>query len=53
MGEHKDDEKDLDHTAPIASISFGAQRDFILRHQSVRGKQKTSNIPTGTRLGLG
>ncbi len=33
MGEHKDDEKELDPQAPIASLSFGQARDFVLRHQ--------------------
>ncbi|XP_042863600.1 DNA oxidative demethylase ALKBH2-like isoform X2 [Penaeus japonicus] len=36
MGEHKDDEKDLDHNTPIASISLGQPRDFYFRHQDAR-----------------
>ena len=28
MGEHKDDEKELDANVPIASLSFGQERDF-------------------------
>ena len=31
MGWHADDEPELDPTAPIASLSFGARRDFRLR----------------------
>ena len=31
MGWHADDEPELDPTAPIASLSFGAPRDFRLR----------------------
>jgi len=40
MGEHQDDEKDLDLTAPIASLSFGRARDFVFRHESVKLKKK-------------
>ncbi|XP_063608860.1 DNA oxidative demethylase ALKBH2-like [Penaeus indicus] len=36
MGEHKDDEKDLDHNTPIASLSLGQSRDFYFRHQDAR-----------------
>jgi alpha-ketoglutarate-dependent dioxygenase alkB family protein 2 len=32
VGFHRDAEKDLDPTAPIASISFGASRDFVLKN---------------------
>ena len=39
MGEHKDDEKDLDAHAPIASLSLGQPRDFYFKHQDCRGKQ--------------
>ena len=35
MGEHKDDEKELDPDVPIASLSLGQERDFILRHQDL------------------
>lgn len=41
MGEHRDDEKDLDHTYPIASVSLGQHRDFTFRHKDSRGKGKT------------
>lgn len=33
MGWHSDDEKELDSKAPIASISFGANRKFSFRHK--------------------
>ena len=33
MGDHKDDEKELDPNTPIASLTFGAERDFIFKHQ--------------------
>lgn len=38
MGEHRDDEKELDPLCPIASVSLGAARDFIFRHRDARGK---------------
>lgn len=41
MGEHRDDESDLERTAPIASVSFGQKRDFVFRHKDARGKKKT------------
>ena len=37
IGEHRDSERDLEPTAPIASLSFGQLRDFVLRHQNSRG----------------
>ena len=33
MGWHSDDEKELDATSPIASISLGARRKFAFRHK--------------------
>ncbi len=33
MGWHSDDEKELDPTTPIASVSLGAQRKFAFRHK--------------------
>lgn len=47
IGEHRDDEKDLDRTAPIASLSLGQARDFVFRHIDARrsGDQKR-NIPS-------
>ncbi|XP_072520534.1 DNA oxidative demethylase ALKBH2 isoform X2 [Salminus brasiliensis] len=37
IGEHRDDERELDPTCPIASVSVGAARDFIFRHKDARG----------------
>ena len=34
MGWHSDDEKELDASSPIASISLGATRKFALRHKT-------------------
>lgn len=39
MGEHQDDERDLELSAPIASLSLGRSRDFVFRHASVKRKQ--------------
>lgn len=33
MGWHSDDEKELDSSVPIASLSLGAQRKFAFRHK--------------------
>ncbi|KAM8865293.1 DNA oxidative demethylase ALKBH2 [Synchiropus picturatus] len=44
MGEHRDDEKELDPLCPIASVSFGAARDFIFRHRDARGKHSCRQI---------
>lgn len=51
MGEHRDNEPELDPTAPIASISFGQERTFVLKHRDARkpGKDKKP-IPPGKRL---
>ena len=38
IGEHKDDEKELDPDVPIASLSLGQEREFILRHQDLLKK---------------
>jgi len=51
MGEHKDDEEELEIRSPIASLSLGQERDFVFRHQDARGaaakktfKQPPSNV---------
>ncbi|XP_054290214.1 DNA oxidative demethylase ALKBH2-like [Macrosteles quadrilineatus] len=47
MGYHRDDEADLDQTAPIASISLGQTRDFVFQHADARrvGSAKR-DVPT-------
>lgn len=45
MGFHKDDEKELDPTVPIASLSLGAARDFVFKHQNSK-----EGIPNETIL---
>lgn len=44
MGEHRDDEKELDPRCPIASVSLGATRDFVFKHRDSRGKQSRRQI---------
>ncbi|CAL4059704.1 unnamed protein product, partial [Meganyctiphanes norvegica] len=36
MGEHKDDERELDPNTPIASVSLGQPRSFYFKHQDTR-----------------
>ncbi|XP_063921945.1 DNA oxidative demethylase ALKBH2-like [Zophobas morio] len=38
IGEHKDNEAELDKNTPIASLSLGQQRVFVLKHQDTRKK---------------
>lgn len=46
IGEHRDNEVDLDRNACIASVSLGQQRTFVLKHADVRKKgTKKRNIP--------
>uniref|UniRef100_A0A8C0FMQ1 DNA oxidative demethylase ALKBH2 n=1 Tax=Bubo bubo TaxID=30461 RepID=A0A8C0FMQ1_BUBBB len=42
--EHRDDERELVPRSPIASVSFGACRDFVFRHCDSRGKNATRHI---------
>jgi alkylated DNA repair dioxygenase AlkB len=53
MGEHRDDEKELDQKSGIASVSLGQVRDFVLRHSDARGKKKRSIPPVKIPLGHG
>ena len=46
MGEHKDDERELDTNTPIASLSLGQERNFYFRHQDSRPPKKL-NIEKG------
>ncbi|CAH2074720.1 unnamed protein product, partial [Iphiclides podalirius] len=36
MGEHRDNEPDLDPRFPIASVSLGQERPFVLKHRDSR-----------------
>ncbi|XP_066934830.1 DNA oxidative demethylase ALKBH2-like [Clytia hemisphaerica] len=45
MGEHQDNEKDLDNNAPIASLSLGQNREFVFRHKDLKnGTVKDSTL---------
>nr|XP_010597211.2 DNA oxidative demethylase ALKBH2 isoform X2 [Loxodonta africana] len=44
IGEHRDDERELDPRIPIASVSFGACRDFFFRHKDSRGKRPSQRV---------
>lgn len=44
MGEHRDDERELVPRSPIASVSFGACRDFVFRHGASRGKAASCHL---------
>ncbi|KAM5312202.1 DNA oxidative demethylase ALKBH2 isoform 1-T2 [Glossophaga mutica] len=44
IGEHRDDERELAPGSPIASVSFGACRDFFFRHKDSRGKNPTQSV---------
>uniref|UniRef100_A0AAF7A4B6 DNA oxidative demethylase ALKBH2 n=1 Tax=Bos taurus TaxID=9913 RepID=A0AAF7A4B6_BOVIN len=44
IGEHRDDERELALGSPIASVSFGACRDFVFRHKDSRGKHPSRRL---------
>ncbi|KAM6166208.1 DNA oxidative demethylase ALKBH2 isoform 1-T2 [Erethizon dorsatum] len=44
IGEHRDDERELAPGSPIASVSFGACRDFFFRHKDSRGKNPCRRV---------
>ncbi|XP_061842360.1 DNA oxidative demethylase ALKBH2 [Nerophis lumbriciformis] len=44
MGEHRDDERELDPRCPIASVSLGAAREFVFRHRDARGKESRRRV---------
>lgn len=51
MGDHKDDEKELVMDAPIASLSLGAEREFVFKHGE-RRYNKVENVKLNLRAGL-
>ncbi|XP_065122881.2 DNA oxidative demethylase ALKBH2 isoform X1 [Paramisgurnus dabryanus] len=54
IGEHRDDERELDPACPIASVSLGAARDFIFRHKDARtGPAKHQIEPVKLELAHG
>lgn len=45
MGEHRDDEPEIDQKTPIASLSFGAPRVFVFKHRDCRRKENKRKVP--------
>ncbi|KAL2091772.1 hypothetical protein ACEWY4_011570 [Coilia grayii] len=52
IGEHRDDERELDPACPIASVSLGAPRDFLFRHRRSRGGASGKDGPPPVKLEL-
>ena len=50
MGWHADDEREIDQTQPIASLSLGATRDFCLRHRQDPIHRETLALTDGDLL---
>ena len=51
MGDHKDDEKELDKDVAIASLTIGAERDFVFKHED-RKSNKIENVKMVLRDGM-
>lgn len=49
MGWHSDDEKQLKHEAAIASVSFGAERNFSFKHKKTKA-MKSLLLQNGSLL---
>lgn len=52
IGEHRDDERELRPCSCIASLTFGAQRDFVFRHASSRGKSASRKDIAPVKISL-
>jgi alkylated DNA repair dioxygenase AlkB len=50
---HSDDEKELGKDPVIASLSFGASRNFALRHRNEKGQKFTCALTNGSLLVMG
>ena len=50
MGWHSDDEKELGQNPVIASISFGAERKFQLKHKELKDKKMEIPLEHGSLL---
>ena len=51
MGWHSDDEKELGKNPVIASVSFGANRDFLFKHKFDKNHDKIKvHLKTGSLL---
>jgi len=51
MGWHSDDEKEIQPRGSISSVSFGAERDFFLKHK-VSGEKITVYLENGSVLDM-
>ncbi|XP_030023472.1 DNA oxidative demethylase ALKBH2-like [Manduca sexta] len=52
MGEHRDNEPDLDPEYPIASISLGQERTFVLKHRDARKSGKDKRVMPTVKINL-
>ena len=50
MGWHSDDEKELGGNPTIASVSFGAEREFRFRHKNDKNLKTSVNLESGSLL---
>ncbi len=50
MGWHADDEKELGNNPVIASLSFGAERFFHLKHRNDKNERYKIRLPSGSLL---
>uniref|UniRef100_A0A5S6QU30 DNA oxidative demethylase ALKBH2 n=1 Tax=Trichuris muris TaxID=70415 RepID=A0A5S6QU30_TRIMR len=50
IGEHRDNETDLDPNAPICSLSLGVKRDFWFKH--AKRRQRSPDAPSNVLLQL-
>ncbi|MCS6819701.1 MAG: alpha-ketoglutarate-dependent dioxygenase AlkB [Chitinophagales bacterium] len=50
MGLHSDDEKELGKNPVIASVSFGAERFFLLQHKKEKNLKLKLLLPSGSLL---
>ena len=47
---HSDNEKELDKTSPIASLTFGCERDFFIRHKFDKNNKRKEPLKHGSLL---
>ncbi|QOG88677.1 alpha-ketoglutarate-dependent dioxygenase AlkB [Flavobacterium columnare] len=50
MGWHADNEKELGRNPVIASVSFGAERNFQLKHNTIETAKQNMNLEHGSLL---
>jgi alkylated DNA repair dioxygenase AlkB len=53
MGWHSDDEPELGDAPLVVSVSFGAARQFVLRHRRRRGRARSFQLGGGSLLVMG